>query len=142
MDSLPTLILLIHFFLMFCLMFFLGRHVEKRFKDIDDKHAIFKERFASGHSTKNFITRIGGASNALTVIVTKDELCIKGILGFFTFIGNHYDLTKRLPLDTIKEVKQKRKRVELSFHPVNGKSQANIVLRLRKSDAFVEAISK
>ena len=120
-------------------VFFTGsRRSEKLFVGLNLNDLKFRERGASGYSKKNIITRFGGASRALDVIVTETEMCIKGIFSTFTFIGTKYDLTHRVPLDKITNVTQSGNKTYISF--VSKEGNHDIVLRLKDSNGFIRAI--
>jgi hypothetical protein len=101
---------------------------------------IFQEKRCSGYSKKSIFTRLGGARNVLEVIVTDKELCIKGIMSLFTFIGTKYDLSHRVPLVNISNVKQVKNNIELQLKTAEG-STSEIVLTLKNPGGFMAAMN-
>ena len=66
---------------------------------------IYQEWYASGHSRKNILTRIGGARNCLRLVVTKDLLWITSWFPF-SLITAFYDLEHVIPRDQIMSVRR------------------------------------
>ena len=116
-----------------------GRKAEAQFGKLSDQTIVFRERGASGYSTKSMITRFGGASRVLDVIVTTGELWIKGIWPAFTYIGTMYDLTHRVPLANIREATAVGQRVSVRFVS-SAATETNVELRLRDPKGFLEAL--
>jgi len=119
-------------------MFWGKKRVDSIFQGIEISKEIFREKRASGYSKKSVITRIGGARNALDIIVTDTDLCIKGIFLPFSVIGLFYDLTLRIKLSDIVEITPEGKEVEVVFS--NDKGARSIVLKMKNIDQFVHAI--
>ncbi len=115
--------------------YFGGKKAEAIFKGLDLNKVRFRERGASGFSKKSIITKFGGASKVLDVIITDSELCIKGIYSPFTYIGSKYDLTRRVELANIRSITEKGSNIELGFNVGN-----NVVLQLKNKDKFIKAI--
>lgn len=124
---------------MFIVFYLGGRKAEVPFKGITDQRIIFRERGASGHSKKSILTKLGGASRALDVIVTSQELCIKGIWPMFTFIGSKYDLAHRVPLSNIERVESNGQKVEIQFRNSEGE-ETLVELSLKSPNDFINAI--
>ena len=119
-------------------MYWGKKRVDSIFQGVEKNKQIFREKRVSGYSKKSTFTRIGGARNALDVIVTDTELCVKGIFLPFSVIGLFYDLTLRIKLDEIVEVSSDGKTVEIEF--TNNKGTRGIVLNMNNSDQFVHAV--
>ena len=117
-----------------------SKKAKKMFEDLPSSNFVYQEKGVSGYSKKSFFTRIGGARNVLEVIVTESELCVKGIMSVFTFIGTKYDLTHRVPLSNIVSASRNGKYVELQLITGKGKT-SNIVLMLRNPDQFLQAVN-
>jgi hypothetical protein len=105
-----------------------------------DADVVFLERFASGSSHKSFITRMGGARNCLTIIVTKTDFCITTFFPFTAFAGM-YDLEHIVPLGKILKVQERGRIVEVHFLNPSG-LPAKVSLRLRRTDEFTRAIQR
>lgn len=110
------------------------------FGNISADPFIFQEKRCSGYSKKSIFTRLGGARNVLEVIVTDKELCIKGIMSLFTFIGTKYDLSHRVPLGNVTNVKLVKKNIELQLKTAKG-STSDIVLTLKNPGDFLAAMN-
>ncbi len=65
---------------------------------------VYQERFASGASQKNVLTKIGGARNCLRLVVTRDLLWVTSWFPF-SVIAAAYDLAHVIPLQSISSVK-------------------------------------
>jgi hypothetical protein len=118
-----------------------GRRADARFRDQGHQRIIFRERFASGRSNRSLLTKLGGASRALDVVVTDAELWIKGIWSPFTYIGTRYDLTHRVPLSDVRKVHLTNNGAELWFRNEEG-SESHVELRLKHVEAFGAAMKK
>ncbi len=71
------------------------------------KNTVYRDRWASGHSRRNIITRIAGAGNCLDVIVTQNELITRLTFPFNIFFsGYEFDLLHRIKLSDISEVRK------------------------------------
>ena len=105
-----------------------------------DPEVVFSERFASGSSHKSWITRLGGAKNCLTVIVTKSQLAITTFFPFTAFAGI-YDLEHLIPLSDINGVAPRGKITEIEFMRRDG-TRCKVSLRLRNTGGFLQALGK
>ncbi len=74
---------------------------------INSADIIYQEWFASGHSRKNILTRLGGARNCLRLVVTKDLLWITSWFPF-SLITAFYDLEHVVRRDQILSVSRSR----------------------------------
>jgi hypothetical protein len=90
---------------------------------IQPSDIIYQEWFASGHSRKNILTRLGGARNCLRLVVTKDLLWVTSWFPFSLFAAL-YDLEHVVPRAQILSVRRSRTflmpSVLLSFRDVEG----------------------
>lgn len=103
--------------------------------------AVFVERWTSGRG-RGGIRAIGGASNCLMVAVTRTELIISPQFPFtLMFLPEVWGLEHRKPLNRIKSVTAKNgplgRSVDVVFDDGGG-----MVLRLRKPDAFLQAMRR
>jgi hypothetical protein len=110
-----------------------------RFPPLSSVKVLHRERFASGCSHLSLITRLGGAENMLTVVLTENELWIT-TFALFRGLCGFYDLDHRIPIDTITDVVDARKSLMIHFTRPNG-TPAAIQLRLRDKDGFQTALS-
>lgn len=140
-----------HFFEIFvfallCNIAVFGLRIWKRretgivFPNVNDADVAFAERFASGSSHKSFITRLGGASNCLTVIVTKSHLAITTFFPFSIFAGT-YDLEHVIPRANITRVENRGRVTEVEFLLRDG-SHRKLSLRLGRTTDFLLALKE
>ena len=61
---------------------------------------VYEERFASGASMKNILTKLGGAQYCLRLVVTRDLLWVTSWFPF-SVIAAVYDLVHIIPLQSI-----------------------------------------
>ena len=127
------------FIFMFSILYVRGKKAEDIFKGLDLSKIQFREKGASGFSSKSLTTKFGGASKALDIIVTDDELCIKGIYSPFTYIGTRVDLTHRIKKRDITKIEEKGPKVELSFSKSDGGHK--ITLHIKEMAKFIQAIN-
>jgi|GEM_PF-870904 len=105
---------------------------------ITDSNAVFTERFASGASDKSWLTRLGGASNCLTVIVNQSHVAITTFFPFTAFAGI-YDLEHLIPISNITGLFPKGKFIEVEFKKNDG-TRCKLFLRLRNDADFIQAL--
>lgn len=108
------------------------------------KDSVFYEGWASGHSNRSFLTKLGGAHNCLLVAVVPDTLIIQPRFPFnLMFLPEIYDLEHRIPRTKIRSIRTKRgifgKSVEVEFLSSTGDTRS-VRLWLRKVDKFLAAI--
>lgn len=104
----------------------------RKFPPLSQVHVLFREQFASGYSHKSWMTRLGGASNCLTITVTADELWI-GTFFPFSILLNTYDLEHRIPLRDLVLVEQQKQRITIDFK-VDDSEVRRLTLVTRKAD--------
>jgi hypothetical protein len=107
-------------------------------------HTLFFESYGSGNSNRNLLTKLGGASNCLSVAVTKDSLIVRPIFPFnLMFLPEIYGLEYEIPRRNIRSVVEKKgflgKITTLEFSTSDGE-QHSIDLRLRGMDQFLQAL--
>jgi hypothetical protein len=107
---------------------------------VSDPDVVFSERFASGSSHKSWMTRLGGASNCLTVVVTRSQLAITTFFPFTAFAGT-YDLEHLIPISDITNLTPKGRITELEFQKSDG-TRRKLSLRLRDTAGFLRALQK
>lgn len=105
---------------------------------LSDPDVLFSERFASGSSDKSWMTRLGGASNCLTVIVTKTHFAITTFFPFAAVAGT-YDLEHLVPISDITAVAPKGRVTEVEFRLSDG-GLRKVALRLRNAAEFLQAL--
>lgn len=105
-----------------------------------DAEVVFAERFASGSSNKSWITRFGGASNCLTVIVTNTHVAITTFFPF-TALAGFYDLEHLIPVSDITDIEPKGKVTEIEFK-VGDRINRKLSLRLTDTTGFMRALER
>lgn len=110
------------------------------------KNFLFYEGWASGHSNRSILTKLGGAQNCLAVAVLPNILVIQPRFPFnLMFLPEIYDLEYEIPRVNILSVKVKRpifgKSVEIEFRGSDGNIRS-VSLYLRKMDKFLAAIGE
>lgn len=134
-----TVAVLAAFVLNALVFYVVGRRAEMRFKDQGGQPVRFRERGASGHSLKSMVTKLGGANGVLEVVVTDEEVWLKGIWPMFSYIGSRFDMTHRIPKSSVRACAVLGKTVELRFVSEKGED-TRVVLELKDPAAFKAAI--
>jgi hypothetical protein len=103
---------------------------------------VFQERFASGCSQKNILTKLGGARNCLRLVVTRSFLWVTSWFPFSLF-SPFYDLEHVIPLDSILSVRPStilgRRTLILTFRDAAGETHA-LRLAPKDLDAFIRSL--
>jgi hypothetical protein len=94
---------------------------------------LFSESWASGHSNRNFFTKIGGARNGLTVQVSEGFLYIRPFL-MAAHVADVGGMLHKIPLRSIMRCEKQANQVFLEW---NSEGDKSFVLRLRRPDEFV-----
>ena len=104
---------------------------------------LFQEWTASGNSDRNLFTRIGGATNCLRLVVTKDFLWVTTYFPF-SFFAAFGDLEHVIPLRSISSVESMsgvfgKKRVNVTF--INPENETRtLYLYPKNAEAFLAAV--
>jgi hypothetical protein len=105
----------------------------------------FSEKWVSGSSHKNILTKIGGASNCLVVELSKNALIIRPMFPFnLAFLPQAYflDLEHFIPTSKIKSVQPDgtgdKGRVIVEFEAAGGDKRIELLLRKRQD--FLRAV--
>jgi len=116
------------------------RHMKSRLKFPAEELAAakFVEKFASGKSHASFRTRMGGASNCLTVAVTQAELWVHTFFPFSLF-ARDFDLEHKVPLGMIRSVKQDGRVVIVEYEKPDG-AVCRFSLYLRRTPDFLRVL--
>jgi hypothetical protein len=109
---------------------------------ITKEDIVYQERFASGASQKNILTKIGGARNCLRLVVTRDLLWVTSWFPF-TVLAAAYDLVHVIPLRSIIAVRPERyfgtDTLLLSYTDGSGRSHS-LRLAPKNAERFLRAI--
>jgi hypothetical protein len=108
------------------------------FPPLSTVNVLHRERFASGRSHYSLITKLGGAQNALAVVLTDADLWIT-TFSFFRGIAGFYDLDHRIPISRITNVENRGKAIFVQFQKPDG-DQCKIELRLRGTHDFLSCL--
>jgi hypothetical protein len=103
----------------------------------------FSEKWVSGSSNKNRLTKLGGASNCLAVELSKNALVIRPMFPFnLAFLPQVYDLEHFIPTNKIKSVQPDgtgdKGSVIVEFESAGGEKR--IELLLKKRQEFLRAV--
>ena len=101
------------------------------------EEVLFSETWTSGHSNRNFFTKIGGARNVLTVQVTDGFLYIRPFL-FAAHVADVGGLLHKVPLQSIIRCEKQPYQVFLEWKSEEG--DESFVFRLRQSEEFVRCV--
>ena len=108
------------------------------FPKATDHDIVFSESRASGSSHKSIITRLGGASRCLTILVNESTFAVTTFFPF-TALAGIYDLEHIIPLERIKNIETRKGTTYIEFTKDDG-SSAKISLRLKDRENFEKAI--
>lgn len=118
------------------------RNTEK--KIFNGEEIVYRERFASGWSQRNWLTPFGGARNCLRVIVTSNTVHI-GLWFPFSLMGRIWDLEHTIPVRSIVSLERARllwqPYLRLSYRDTLGNLRS-FALVLRNENAFLESVGK
>jgi hypothetical protein len=117
-----------------------GKKALSIFPDINTVKVIYRDKTASGHSTKNWKTKIGGARNSLDIVVTDKELWTKSML-LFASIGQQYDLIHKVSLDKITGTKENGNQLTVDFTNEKGELK-QIVIATNDKLGFLKSIRR
>lgn len=108
----------------------------------EPRDVVFQEKFASGCSQKNMITKLGGVRHCLRLVVTRSVLWVTSWFPFSIFT-RFYDLEHVIPLDAIVSVRRStvlgRATLLLTFRDAEGKERI-LRLRPRHPEAFIQSL--
>jgi len=109
---------------------------------IEKAEVVYQERFASGCSQKNILTKIGGARNCLRLVVTQGFLLVTSWFPF-SLITPFYDLEHVIPLDSITSVRRSSflgfDSLMLTYRGADGADHA-LRLRSKSPDDFIRSL--
>lgn len=103
---------------------------------------VYQEWFASGHSRKNILTRLGGAQHCLRLVVTSDLLWVTSWFPFSLLTG-FYDLEHVVPRGRILSIRRSRAflmpSVLVTFRDA-GETEHTLSLYPRRQDEFLRSL--
>ena len=116
-----------------------GKKALSIFPDINSVTIRYRDKTALGYSTKTWTTKIGGASRALDIVVTDEELWIRSFL-LLAGITQQHDLVHRIPLHKIMGIKQEGSSIVLDFK--NDKDEKKqVVINTRDREGFLKSLA-
>ncbi|MCW3107701.1 MAG: hypothetical protein JWQ09_2207 [Segetibacter sp.] len=107
--------------------------------------SIYSEKWASGYSNKNFITKLGGARNCLLVAITPTHLVISPLFPFnLMFLPEVYGLEYKIRKENLRKISESSKFlfkvVTLDFISESGES-LSMSLKLKNNQFFIEKLN-
>lgn len=117
-----------------------GKNAMKIFPKLDTNKIIFRERNASGYSTKTKMTQMGGSNGLLDVIIVGEELWLTSFT-FLAGIGERFDLLHRIRKKDVSKIKREKKRIKINFVNHENKEK-EVVLILKNPDDFIQKLSR
>ena len=108
----------------------------KSIVSIPEQDVLFKERWASGFSQKNLLTKLGGAGNCLSITLSRNALIIRPMFPFnLMFLPEVYDLEHVIPRSAIKNIEfdgPNGRGILLEFESHGGRKRFELSLRRRE----------
>ena len=123
---------------MLTVLFLRGKKALSIFPDIDSVRVVYRDKTASGFSSKSWVTRMGGASGVLDIVVTDRELWLKS-MWLFASVGKRYDLLHKISLENITGADSNGRKITLDFRTEDGELK-QVVLITKRPDEFLKAI--
>ena len=117
-----------------------GKKALSIFPPIETVRVLYRDKSASGYSTKSFKTKIGGSSKTLEIVVTDKELWLTSKL-LLASIGESHDLLHKIALDNIEQVERNGKKVTVNFKNDSGEAK-QVVLWTKRIDDFIKVLNK
>lgn len=112
----------------------------KNIPSIPDHDVVFTERWASGASQKNLLTKLGAASRCLRITLSRNCLVIRPMFPFnLMFLPEIYDLEHVIPRNAIKNIDSDSGRTILIEFESQG-VRKRFELTLRRREEFLRAI--
>lgn len=127
-------------FFAYCIWVFIrARKLRPQFKQVE---VVYQERFASGSSQKNILTKLGGARNCLRLVITRNFLLVTSWFPF-SLITPIYDLEHVIPLGSIVSIRRSNflgvSSFLLTYRGVEG-LQHTLRLRPKNPDIFIRSL--
>jgi hypothetical protein len=113
--------------------------------EIPEQEIKFLEKWASGASHKNLLTRLGGARNCLAVVLSNNALIVRPMFPF-NLLPFHeiYDLEHYIPRNKIKRIqpddKEGKGSVVIEYDSSSGEKRLELVLK--KKQEFLHTIGQ
>jgi hypothetical protein len=116
----------------------------KNYPVIPEQDITFAERWVSGASQKNSLTKLGGASNCLSVTMSRNALVIRPMFPFnLMFLPEVYDLEHAIARSDIQRIEPNATSgsasVLVEFESNGLKKRIELVLKRR--DEFLRAVN-
>lgn len=109
-------------------------------------NAVFVERWVSGNSNKNILTKLGGARNCLSVVLTPSSLEIRPHFPFsLLFLPEIYDLELSIPRTRIRSAVRERRFFKDTLHVrfvAPGETERSVRVVLRRPQEFLDALDR
>jgi hypothetical protein len=137
-GSIIVLIAIAFLFIMLKTYYDTGKRALSIFPDMGSVKVVYRDKGATGCSMRSWKTKVGGASRAIDLIVTEDELWLSAMV-FFAGITKQHDLLHKVSIRKITSAKLEKTQIMLSFKDEKGRHH-QVVLRTRDEYAFLKSI--
>lgn len=117
-----------------------GKKALSIFPDIRTVKVKYRDKTASGYSTRSWKTKIGGASRAMEIVVTDNELWLRSFL-LFAGITRQHDLIHRIPHSRISRVRENNGQITLDFRNDKGEAR-QVVFNTKDTAQFLRSIGR
>ncbi len=124
-----------------CMLVYLyitGKKALEIFPAINTVTVVYRNRFASGYTTKRSFWKNGRANNALDVVVTDNELWLKSML-LFAAIALKIGLLHKIPLKNITNATLQGNKVIIDFKN-DAFEDAQVVIITKNPGVFLRAL--
>jgi len=114
----------------------------KNYPVIPEQDITFTERWVSGASQKNVLTKLGGASNCLSVTVSRNALVIRPMFPFnLMFFPEVYDLEHVVARSEISRIEPRSDLGSVLVEFESDGQKKRIELTFRRRDEFLRAVN-
>lgn len=115
-----------------------GRKALSIFPNTHQNKFKFRDKRASGYSTKSRKTKLGGARNSLDIAVTNDELWLKSMI-LFASVSKENDLLHRIPPNKIANVEENGNTITIDFFSNTGENK-KVHIRTKRPKELIDAL--
>jgi hypothetical protein len=116
-----------------------GRKALSIFPPIEKENVLYRDKSASGYSTKSLRTKLGGSSKTLEIVVTDKELWLTSKL-LLASIGESHDLLHKISLDNIEKIERNGTKFTINFKTDTGEAK-QVVLCPKQIDKFIKVLN-
>jgi hypothetical protein len=127
-------------FVIFKTLYDAGKKALSIFPDIKSVHVVYRDATATGYSKQSWKTKFAGASRAIDIVVTEQELWLKSIV-LFANVTKQHGLLHRVQLRKVLRAKPDGDYITIDFKNERGEAK-QVVIRTRNNTEFIKAIGK